>query len=111
MEYTFDLVSVSPVLSFFNHQLGSHSQKTGAEYLGVYHCTLDAFLESVQTVPPTRGWDLDEVVDTVINFWLHNGHKVRHWKERLEDAGSENLLVGRVADLNALRFEFESLLE
>lgn len=108
MEYSFEIVGVSPVLSFFNHQLAAQSQ--GAEYLGAYHCTLDAFIDSIESVPQRRGWHLDRVVDSVIRFWLHNAEQVTHWKRRLEDAGSENLLVARVADLESLKVEFESLL-
>ena len=112
MEYTFDFVGVTPVLSFFNHQLNTHSPKKqhGAAYLASDRCTLDAFLQSIETVPQERGWNLDRVVDSVIAFWLRNGEQVQHWKRRLEDAGSENLLVARVADFSALKAEFESLL-
>ncbi|MBD1911038.1 MULTISPECIES: hypothetical protein [unclassified Leptolyngbya] len=112
MEYTFDFVGITPVLSFFNHQLNTSTPKKrqGAAYLASDRCTLDAFLESIETVPQERGWNLDRVVDSVIAFWLRNGEQVQHWKRRLEDAGSENLLVARVADFSALKAEFESLL-
>jgi len=42
MEYTFELVGVSPILSFFNHQQGidPHIPRRGAEYLGAYRCDL-----------------------------------------------------------------------
>lgn len=110
MEYTFDILGVSPVLHFFNHQQEHHSQ-AGAEYVGAFRCTLDAFLESVETVPPKRGWELDEVVDTVINYWMKNSDSIQHWSQRLKDAGTQNLLVARVASIKALKVEFESLLE
>ncbi|GAB4474300.1 MAG: hypothetical protein OHK0037_35110 [Elainellaceae cyanobacterium] len=111
MNYSFELVGISPVLSFFNHQHSvQQSTRSGAEYLGAYRCTLDAFLESVESVPPKRGWNLDAVVDSVVNFWLSNGEQVRHWRQRLEDAGRENVLVARVADVQAMQQEFESLL-
>jgi hypothetical protein len=112
MEYTFEILGVSPVLHFFNHQQEVLRQKprVQVEYLGAYHCTLDAFLESVETVPPDHGWHLDRVVDTVIGYWMNNSDSIRHWKARLVDAGNESLLVARVADLKALKAEFESLL-
>ncbi len=112
MKYSFEIVGVSPVLSFFNHQqeIQAHPHP-GAEYLGTYQCTLDAFIESVESLPMRRGWHLDQVVDTVINFWLNNAEQIGHWKQRLRDAGTQNLLVARVADLDALRAEFESLLK
>ena len=65
----------------------------------------------MQTVSPQRGWNVDQVVDTVINFWMNNAESIQYWKTRLEDAGQENLLVARVADLKFLRNTFESLLE
>lgn len=112
MDFTFGFIGVSPVLSFFNHQYRSMQtpSRQGAEYLAAHQCTLDAFIESVEQVPSHRGWNLDHVVDSVINFWLNNADQVRHWKKRLDDAGSENLLVARVADVHSLRAEFESLL-
>ena len=112
MKYSFDLLGVSPVLYFFNQQQQIQQQKpqNGVEYVGAYKCTLDALLESVEPVPPMRGWDLDRVVDTVINFWMNNSDSIQYWKERLQDAGSENLLVARVGDIESLQAEFESLL-
>ncbi|MDZ8050832.1 MAG: hypothetical protein RMX68_020420 [Aulosira sp. ZfuVER01] len=112
MKYTFDIVGVSPVLQFFNHQQQSikKPQAKGVEYLGTHICTLDAFLESIETVPAKWGWNLDQVVDTVIQFWLNNSESVHYWKSRLSDAGRDNLLVARVADFTALQAEFESLL-
>lgn len=108
--YSFEIVGISPVLAFFNHQQEAQRQpNTGAEYLGAYQCTLDAFIRSVESVPSQRGWNLDQVVDTVIGFWLNHAEQVRHWKRRLEDAGTQNLLVARVADLHSLRVEFEFL--
>ncbi|WP_088891018.1 hypothetical protein [Leptolyngbya ohadii] len=114
MEYTFEIIGVSPILSFFNHQLESGKDKPSAKkcpaYVGSYHCTLDAFIESIEFLPARQQWHLDRVVDTVIQFWLNNGEQIHLWKKRLADAGRDSLLVGRVADLEALRSEFESLL-
>lgn len=113
MKYTFELLGISPVLDFFNHQQ-QFLQKTpplGIEYLGSHQCTLDAFLESVETVPPKRGWAMDEVVNTVIQFWVNNSEPIRYWKARLDDAGHDNVLVARVADLKSLKVELDSLLD
>lgn len=113
MIYLFEFVGIIPVLSFFSHQYGRDNAAPSprAEYLASHRCTLDAFLSSVETVPQKRGWDLDPIVDSVINFWLNNADQVGLWKQRLEDAGSETLLVARVANVKALQAEFESLLD
>ncbi|MBD2740209.1 hypothetical protein [Coleofasciculus sp. FACHB-1120] len=111
MNYTFEILGVSPILYFFNHQqeiIQTAPQR--AEYLGSPKCTLDAFLESVEMVPPKRGWNLEEILDTMVDFWLNNSDNIQYWNKRLKDAGKENLLVARVADLKALRAEFDSLL-
>ena len=112
MKYTFEIVGVSPVLYFFDRlqQNTFKPQYTGVEYLGTYKCTLDALLESVETIPSQQGWDLDPVVDTVVKFWLNNSDSIQYWKTRLIDAGRDNLLVARVADIKSLKAEFESLL-
>ncbi|MBH8551729.1 hypothetical protein I8751_04930 [Nostocaceae cyanobacterium CENA357] len=113
MKYTFDLVGVSPVWQFFHTQQQSleKTQHQGVEYLGTHQCTLDALIKSVEPVPAKWDWNLDQVVDTVVQFWLNNSESIRYWKERLSDAGRDNLLVARVADITALQAEFESLLE
>jgi hypothetical protein len=113
MKYTFEFLGISPVLDFFNHQqkLLQKSSSVGIEYLGSYECKLDVFLESIETVSPNRGWNMDLVVDTVIQFWINHSEPIRYWKTRLEDAGRDNLLVARIADIKSLKVEFESLLE
>ncbi len=112
MKYAFEILGISPVIDFFNHQQTFIHKKTssGIEYLGTYRCTLDAFLESLEDVLPNQGWELDEVVETVIQFWMSHSEPIRYWKARLDDAGHENLLVSRVADIKSLQAEFESLL-
>lgn len=113
MSYTFEILGVSPVLHFFNHQQDvlQHKPKTGVEYLGSYHCTLDALIQSIETVPPERGWNLDRAIDTVIDFWMNHSDSIHYWRWRLNDAGEQNLLVSRLADYTSLKSEFESLLE
>lgn len=112
MNYTFEILGVSPTLTFFNQQqeLLQQQQPSGVEYLGNWKCTLDAFVASVETVSPNHGWDVDGVVNTVINFWMNNSESIQYWRYRLEDAGSENLLVARVSDIKSLQAAFESLL-
>lgn len=113
MNYTFDILGVSPILYFFNQQQERKEKKSqiGIEYVASYKCTLDALIQSVENLPNYGGWDLDEVINTVVNFWVNNSDNINYWKERLKDAGSENLLVGRVANVKSLRAEFEILLD
>ncbi len=112
MNYTFEILGVSSTLCFFNQQqeLLQHQHSTGVEYLGNRKCTLDSFVASVETVSPNQGWDVDGVVDTVISFWMNNSESINYWKCRLQDAGTENLLVARVGDIKSLQAAFESLL-
>jgi ethanolamine utilization protein EutP (predicted NTPase) len=62
-------------------------------------------------MPMRRNWNLDRIVDSVINFWLNNAEQISHWKQCLRDAGTENVLVARVGDVESLKIEFESLLK
>jgi hypothetical protein len=113
MEYTFEIVGVSPILYFFQHQqqVIHTPQQQGVEYLGAYKCTLDAFLKSIETIPPKQTWNLEQVVNTVVSFWMHNSDTIQYWKSRFDDAGGgDNLLVARVADVDGLKAEFEALL-
>lgn len=113
MSYSFEILGVSPVLQFFNHQqeIMQQQPRTGVEYLGSPHCTLDAVLKLAETAAPQRGWPVDRVVDTVIQFWLHNSERIQYWKHRLDDAGNQNLLVARLADFQALKAEFDLLFD
>ena len=112
MKYSFDIVGVSSILHFFDHQQQSwgNSEAQGIEYVGSHICSLDAFLESVEPILPKWDWNKDEVLGTVIKFWMNNSENISYWKSRLTDAGKNNLLVARVADIKALRTELESLL-
>jgi hypothetical protein len=111
MKYTFDIVGISPVLHFFSHQQQIQTpQHQGVEYVGTHKCTLDDFIKSIEPLPPKWDWDIDEVVSTVIEFWMNNSERISYWKSRLIDAGNSNLLIARVADMKALTAEFESLL-
>jgi hypothetical protein len=109
MKYAFDIVGVSPVLHFFNHQQKWQPQSQGVEYLGAPICTLDAFIETVESLPASNSWEMDEVVKTVIDFWMHNSESIHYWKSRLLDAGKDNLIVTRVASIHALQAEFDTL--
>ncbi|PSB03023.1 hypothetical protein [Merismopedia glauca] len=113
MKYTFDILGVSPVLLFFQQQqeLIQKSPATGVEYLATPKCTLDGFIHSVEAVTSDRGWDLNEVVAVIINFWMQHSETIYYWKSRLEDAGTENLLIARVANLNGLQQELGFILK
>ena len=109
MQYTFELLGITPILDFFNHQqtLVSHPHFLRAEYLGVHQCTLDRVLKELQTVPPERNWDLEIVAQVVVNYWIGRAKTVRYWSDRLEDAGCNSLLIARIADLHSLRHDLE----
>ncbi|KAF3889179.1 MULTISPECIES: hypothetical protein [Nostocales] len=113
MKYAFDIVGVSSVVDFFTHQqqIWQKSQELALEYVSSHKCTLDALIQSVEPVPPKWGWEKDEVINSVINFWLDRSESIWYWNSRLIDAGSDNLLVARIADIKALQAEFDSLLK
>ena len=79
MKYIFEIVGVSPVLQFFQHQEKNlkKTQSLGLEYVVTHKCTLDSFIKSVEPVPLKWGWDQDEVVSSVIEFWMNWGADVR----------------------------------
>lgn len=113
MKYTFDILGVSPVLLFFQQQqeLIKTSPAKGVEYITTSKCTLDSFIHSVEPISSDRGWDVNEVIAAILQFWMHSSEIICYWKSRLEDAGSENLLVARVANLNGLQQELEFILK
>jgi hypothetical protein len=64
----------------------------------------------VEPVPIKWGWNTEQVIETVVQFWINNAESICYWKTRLSDAGNDNILVARLADITALQAEFESLL-
>lgn len=112
MSYSFDLLGVAPILKFFEHQQRvEQNPYRGKAYLGSYKCSLDAFIQSTQTLPYKPNWDWDEVVKTIVNFWLRHEDKVRYWKSELETLGQENVIVAQVTNFEAMRSELETLFD
>ena len=112
MSYNFEIIGITPVLTFFDYQqtLETDSQRSKT-YLGSYHCTLDSFIESTDMIPAKPKWDWEEVTQTMINFWLKHENSVRHWHSELKQAQSDSFLIARVANLEGLRHEFEHTFE
>ena len=112
MKYTFEIIGVAPILTFFNYQQKlEQNENRSKAYLGSYECSLDGFIESVNTVTRKPDWDWDDVIKSMVNFWLKNEEKVRYWQQQFKPVPTEEILMARVANIDALRFEFESLLE
>lgn len=112
MNYTFDLVGVTPKVEFFHQEqaLAAEPELLRPAYLAVPGCSLDLVLSSVEEVIQKRSWDLDQAVKSVVQYWLSNKDTVDHWRDRLQAAGNQSLLVGRVADSATLQSEFEVML-
>jgi hypothetical protein len=110
--YTFDIVGVASILSFFNQQQAQERkpEKTGVAYISSYECNLDALIKSVEGGTFAPDWVKDDLVQSVLNFWLENSDSVKYWKRRLQDAGEGTVVVARVADDRALRQELELML-
>jgi hypothetical protein len=109
--YNFNIVGVSSMLCFFKHQqeASEDPHKTGVAYISSYQCTLDALIQSVEYTPLDQDWNLDQAIQSVIQFWMSNLESVKHWQSRLHDAGKDSILVSRIADQRSLRHELEML--
>ncbi|VEP16417.1 conserved hypothetical protein [Hyella patelloides LEGE 07179] len=112
MSYNFEIIGITPILTFFNYQqeLEINPQRSKT-YLGSYQCTLDSFIDSTQMIPKKPQWNWDEVVETMINFWLKHEDSIRHWKIELESSQENALVIGRIANLECLRAELEQAFE
>jgi hypothetical protein len=111
MYYSFDIVGVTPILDFFYYQQqveqNPHRSKA---YLGSYQCTLDSFIKSTEMIPLKPDWNWDQVIESIIDFWLYQEETIQTWKQTLENSHQENLIIARVANVKWLRQEFQSLL-
>lgn len=113
MSYSFDIIGISPVLQFFDHQQREEKNPNRSKaYLGSYCCTLDGFIEATQVVHRKPDWDWNAIVNSMVAFWLSRENDIRHWQQELEKAdGDNNLVVGRIVNYKSLRNEFESLFD
>lgn len=112
MNYYFDIIGTTSVLNFFNYQQKLEQNKNrGKAYLGSYECSLDGFIESVGTIPKKPDWNWDDVIGSIINFWLENEDKIRYWQNNFNSIDSDTVIVARVGKIEALRQEFESLFD
>jgi hypothetical protein len=112
MSYNFEIIGITPVLTFFNYQQEVEvSPKRSKTYLGSYQCTLDSFIESTKMIPKKPAWDWDQVIETIVNFWLKQEDSIRHWKFEFERSEQNHLLVARVANLDCLRVELEQIFD
>ncbi len=112
MSYNFEIVGITPILTFFNYQQELETNpKRSKAYLGSYHCTLDAFIESTKMIPKKPEWNWDEVIETMIDFWLKHEDTVKQWKSELNNMQEDNLIVARVTNFSALRTELEQLID
>ena len=110
MSYNFEIIGITPVLTFFNYQQQlENDPKRSKAYIGSYFCTLDAFIESTQMIHQKPEWNWDEVIKTMIDFWLSHEDAIRQLKQEFAHAHNDNLIVARVANVDALRQEFEHL--
>lgn len=113
MGYSFDIIAIAPVLQFFDYQQRAeqHPRRSKA-YLGSYCCTLDAFIDATELVHHRPNWDWDAVVNSMVEFWLSQEDRIRHWKHELASSGDDgHLLVGQVINYDRLRCEFEDLFQ
>lgn len=112
MYYTFDIIGIASTVEFFYHQekKEKNPQRSKA-YLGSDQCSLDAFIKSIERINAKPDWNWDNVFQTIVNFWLKHPDIIEYWKGELQEAGNENLIVARVANLNKLRSEFEVIFE
>lgn len=112
MSYSFDIIGVTPVLDFFYYQQKVEQNPCRSKaYLGSYECTLDSFIQSTEMIPKKPNWNWDEVIESIVDFWLHQEEAINQWKKTFDDSPEENLIVARVANVQWLRNEFKSLLE
>jgi hypothetical protein len=114
MAYSFELLGVTPLLDFFNYQQKNEQNPHRPKaYVGSYVCTLDSFIDAMDMIPKKPEWNWDEVVESMVKFWIQHEETIRLCELELTENKQEEpqLVIGRVANLEALRHEFEYLFE
>ncbi|NJN74303.1 MAG: hypothetical protein HC799_16670 [Limnothrix sp. RL_2_0] len=113
MAYSFDLIGVAPLLTFFNYQQKNEQNPHRPKaYVGSYNCTLDSFINAMDMIPKKPEWNWDEVVESMVKFWILHEEKIRLCESELAtDTEEPSLVIARVANLEALRGEFELLFD
>ncbi|AFZ55080.1 hypothetical protein VKI21_04410 [Cyanobacterium aponinum UTEX 3222] len=111
MTYCFDIVGIAPVLDFFYYQQKvEQSPHRSKAYLGSYECTLDSFIQSTEMILQKPDWNWDQVIESIIDFWLHQEKEIEKWRSSFTKTKEEILIIGRIANVNLLRRDFDSLI-
>ncbi|MEB3229331.1 MAG: hypothetical protein VKJ27_13230 [Synechocystis sp.] len=111
VNYTFDILGVAPIFTFFNYQQQVENDRgRSLAYVGSPACTLDGLIQATELIPEKPDWDWDAVVKTIVDFWLHHEANIQQWRQELDSLTDDGLLVGRVANTQILRRQFERLL-
>jgi hypothetical protein len=111
MSYSFDVLGITPIFTFFNYQQEvEQNPRRNTAYLGSYHCSLEGFIQATELIHQKPDWDWDDVVKRIIDFWLGHEENIQQWKRELTTIGQESLIVARVANIDGLRKDFEVLL-
>ncbi|MFM2431710.1 MAG: hypothetical protein RLZZ511_2923 [Cyanobacteriota bacterium] len=109
--FTFNIIGVTPLLSFFDYQ--QQQTQPGITYFTSQRCSLDAVLRSLAHTDFDPTWDNEAMMQSVVNFWMNNIETITHWQSRLQDADQDvsnrPILVHRLAQPQALRQELETL--
>lgn len=110
MPYSFNIIGVSPLLTFFDYQQQmEQNPKRSKTHLGSYQCTLDGFIHSTELIPRKPDWDWDAVINTMINFWLKQGENIHYWQQQLSQCQENSVIVAQVVNFEAVRQEFEGV--
>lgn len=113
MAYSFELLGVTPLLSFFEYQQKNEQDPQRPKtYVGSYNCTLDSFIHAMDMIPEKPKWDWDQVVEAMVQFWFCHEEKVRACESDLTvDSEEPRLVIARVVNIEALRGNFELLFD
>lgn len=107
--YTFDIIGIAPLLTFFEHQQKvEQTPYRSRAYLGSFQCTLDGFVLAVDRIWQKPAWDWDGVLETMVAFWLSQGEAIAQWQAHLAQAEDQSLIVARVANVELMRRELET---
>jgi len=72
-----------------------------------YHQVLK---EKLAITPQKPDWNWDQVIESIIDFWLHQEKEIEKWRSSFTKTKEEILIIGRIANVNLLRRDFDSLI-
>jgi hypothetical protein len=113
--FCFEIIDVRLKEHFLDFQtkFGKHMQNLGIIYVPVLECSLENVLSAIEYVPFERGFPIDQLSLTIVDYWFSQANDVERWCQQLRIANQgaywDSVIVCRMVHMPTFRYRLEDL--